>query len=341
MKTHIKIAGAGISGLTAAINLVNEGFDVQVFEKCDTVGCRFSSDFQGLENWTGKKDILDLLKEINIKINFKNTPFNEVTIYSPSLDKVKFKTKKPLFYLVKRGKENSLDYALMQQALDLGIKIEFNSPADNENCDIIATGPKRVDALAFGITFETELKNMAAVILNDRIAAKGYAYLSIVNNEATLATVLFSDIENAARYLNRAISEFKKIFDFKINNKKKFSGYANFLIPKSAQENRKLYVGEAAGFQDFLTGFGMRYAFLSGYFAARSIIDSEDYDKLWKESFLSEMKGTKHSRMILEKIGNNGYEMLIKNLKKSDADCAEKLRKLYKMSLFKFLYFLR
>lgn len=341
MKTRIKIAGAGISGLTAAINLAKDGFDVGISEKAALVGSRFSGDFQGLENWTGEKDILDLLKEINIKINFKNTPFNDVTFYPPSLDKVEFKTKKPLFYLVKRGKENSLDSALMQQALDLGVGIKFNSPADNENCNIIATGPKRVDALALGINFETELENMAAVILNDRIAAKGYAYLLVVNNEATLATVLFKDIENAKGHLDRAISEFKKISDFEIDNEKKFGGYGNFLIPKSAQENRKLYVGEAAGFQDFLAGYGMKYAFLSGYFAARSVINNENYDKLWKESFLSEMKSTKYNRMILKKIGNKGYDILIRSLEKSDVDIAEKLRKLYRSSLFKFLYFLR
>lgn len=329
MKTRIKIAGAGISGLTAAINLVKEGFDVRVFEKAASVGSRFNDDFQGLENWTGERDILDLLREINIKINFMNTPLNEVTFYSPSLDKVEFKSKKPLFYLVKRGRKDSLDSALMEQALDLGVGIEFNSPMDNEDCDIIATGPRRIDVMAFGITLETELNDMAAVIFNDRIAAKGYAYLLAVNNKAILATVLFRDIENALGYLDRTITEFKKIYDFEIINEQKFSGYGNFLIPKSAQENGRLYVGEAVGFQDFLAGYGMKYAFRSGYLAARSIIANEDYDKLWKESFLSEMKSRKFSRMILEKIGNKGYEILIKNLKKSDADGTEKLKKLY------------
>ena len=50
-KNIIKIAGAGISGLTAAIVLSKAGYQVQVFERNDNVGKRFNDDFQGLMNW--------------------------------------------------------------------------------------------------------------------------------------------------------------------------------------------------------------------------------------------------------------------------------------------------
>ncbi|MEY4491896.1 MAG: hypothetical protein RL085_307, partial [Actinomycetota bacterium] len=51
------------------------------------------------------------------------------------------------------------------------------------------------------------------------------------------------------------------------------------------RKNNPLYVGEAAGLQDCLFGFGMRYAMLSGFLAARSLTEGEDYDCLCREAF--------------------------------------------------------
>lgn len=53
----IKILGAGISGLTAAINLAKAGYKVDVFEKNKDVGVRFGGDLQGLENWSERERI--------------------------------------------------------------------------------------------------------------------------------------------------------------------------------------------------------------------------------------------------------------------------------------------
>ncbi len=59
----IKILGAGLSGLTAAINLAKSGYTVDIYEKNKDVGMRFNGDIQGLENWSDKKDIIKELKE--------------------------------------------------------------------------------------------------------------------------------------------------------------------------------------------------------------------------------------------------------------------------------------
>ena len=52
-------------------------------------------------------------------------------------------------------------------------------------------------------------------------------------------------------------------------------------------QNQKLLVGEAAGFQDLFLGFGMKYAFLSGYIAAKSIIEEKNYDGLMERIVLA------------------------------------------------------
>lgn len=55
----IRILGAGLSGLTAAINIAKEGYQVDIFEKNEGMGMRFHGGILGLENWSEKKDILE------------------------------------------------------------------------------------------------------------------------------------------------------------------------------------------------------------------------------------------------------------------------------------------
>ena len=64
---RINILGAGISGLTAAINLSKNGYETVVYERNSDVGLRFHGDIQGLENWSEKQDVIKDLKRFGIK----------------------------------------------------------------------------------------------------------------------------------------------------------------------------------------------------------------------------------------------------------------------------------
>jgi flavin-dependent dehydrogenase len=74
------ILGAGPSGLSAAINLVREGYHVNAYEKYNEVGARFNGDLQGLENWSEEEDVLLTLSKMNIETNFDYSPFNELLL---------------------------------------------------------------------------------------------------------------------------------------------------------------------------------------------------------------------------------------------------------------------
>lgn len=74
----IKILGAGISGLSAAINLAKAGYEVEMFESRGDSGARFKGDLQGLENWSSKKDVLKDLKAMNLKLNFDYNSFKKI-----------------------------------------------------------------------------------------------------------------------------------------------------------------------------------------------------------------------------------------------------------------------
>lgn len=65
----VRILGAGIAGLTAALNLARHGVQVEVFEKSTTVGHRFHGDFQAFENWSSTIDIYHDLDRAGIELD--------------------------------------------------------------------------------------------------------------------------------------------------------------------------------------------------------------------------------------------------------------------------------
>ena len=66
----VTIVGAGPAGLACAIVLARAGRRVVVREWHKSVGSRFHGDFQGLENWSAERDILDELGAAGIEANF-------------------------------------------------------------------------------------------------------------------------------------------------------------------------------------------------------------------------------------------------------------------------------
>lgn len=103
-KKEIKIAGAGISGLTSAIVLAKAGYKVKVFEKNNDVGGRFNEDFQGLLNWGFEKDALEFMEEIGLNVNFWNKPMTDIDLIGPkNCKKVLTSTNPYIYILFKEG----------------------------------------------------------------------------------------------------------------------------------------------------------------------------------------------------------------------------------------------
>jgi flavin-dependent dehydrogenase len=77
----------------------------------------------------------------------------------------------------------------------------------------------------------------------------------------------------------------------------------------------------------------MRYAILSGYLAARSIIDGTDYDRLWKSALKPLLETSLVNRFLLERFGPVGYRHITRQLAKGEP-CLY-LRRHYNPSLVK------
>ena len=318
----VNIIGAGPAGLVAAITLAQNNYKVTVHEMKTNVGTRFNGDFQGIDNWSTQEDAKEFLESIGVSINFRFAPYSNGEYFDASAKKYKIKTSRPLFYLVERGtNEWSLDQGLKRQALEAGVHIKWGSRIKKvpDGQVIIGTGPKAADAIAKGIVFETNHKNYYAGFLDDDMAPQAYAYLLVNEGRATFATCMFKSFTNAQEFFERALKRLHETVDIDINNPKEFGGYVNFFFNKAlTKDNRIYYVGENAGFQDALWGFGMRYAMHSGYLAAQSIIEGSSYPDLCKTHIQPKMEIGLINRWMFTRLGNKGYGKVLKMISKQE-----------------------
>jgi len=302
---RINILGGGISGLSAAINLAKKGHNVEIFEKRSDCGKRFLGDLEGLENWSSKVDVLEELDSMNIKANFDYNPFKNLSV-SDGKDVIKISCKIPMFYLVKRGAvENSIDQSLKNQALDKGVIIHFNKKANKENMDIISTGPagQKYFGVVKGIRFESNSDDIAFLLLNNEASANGaYSYLLISNGYGCVCSVnMYATGLDANRYYKKTYEMITNLVDIDIRNVKNVGGLGCFQLKHKLVKDGKIYTGEAAGLQDLLWGFGMRYAIISGYLASISISENKNYKRLIGKNLSKRLKTSVVNRYLTDK----------------------------------------
>jgi flavin-dependent dehydrogenase len=346
MKT-IRILGGGLSGLTAAINLKHAGVDVEVHERKRFCG-KHTNDFQFLENWTFDDDALAILQHLNIQTDFYIKPWHSLEFISPSLNRCLKKSSQPLMYLVKRGPmEGAIDHAVQKQATDAGIPIIFKSKLNTADADIVATGIKKPSFFVTGITFPFDHPDKAISLFDDRLSLGIYSYFIVNDNLGEIASINPADRKDHKARFDLTVKRFEDILNFKVTTityRFAASGSLNFL--KQAKINNQYFIGEAAAFQDCLAGFGMMYAFKSGYHAAQSIIRNEDYDRLWQADMLKPMAVSRTNRFLFERLSNDGYEKLVRMLDSQNSaimkllggdDLQHILKKLYNHSLSYYL----
>ncbi len=336
----IQIAGAGPAGLAAAITLAHAGCKVIVHEAQPDVGWRFKRDFQGLENWTTRQDVLSVLKDADITTDFEFLPCtNGVTIDAWGQTRA-INSTEPIFYLVERGPNpGSLDHALLEQAQELGVDVMFNSRVKQLAYPaILATGPKAADAIAVGYHFETNMPNGYWVICDNDLAPGGYAYLLIWNGKGTVKTCMFSDFKNEKHYVQRTVERFQRLVGLQMNNPVAHGGAGNFYIPVRAIAGKRPVVGEQAGFQDTLWGFGIRHAITSGILAARSILENTDYDANWHSEFKPMLRVSAVNRALYSMLGNRGFKWFLQYVSRQK-DVRDFLFHQYHPTLFKALLY--
>jgi flavin-dependent dehydrogenase len=320
----VRIAGAGIAGLTAAFALAKRGFNVEVLEQNQRSGVRFGGDLQGIENWTEEEDALAFIARQGIELTFTATPPGESFVVLPDGSVLPIRFRHPPFYLVRRGgAPDDLDRALEAQArANPRIRLRYGEKVrDWASVDIVATGPDvrdvPVDGIVAGYTFDTAHPDLAVLLLDNNFAPAGYGYLLVRGGYGVVSTCCFRRVENALALRERCVEHLLGKFPaVRPANLRTYGGIANVFVPRRDPSGRA-WIGEAGGFQDFLWGFGMRSAMASGALAAEAMATGQDFYRLAAQRLLPRVRASIGNRFLYQALGHRGYRWLATKLCRS------------------------
>lgn len=336
----VTIVGAGPAGLACAIVLARAGRRVVVHEWHSTVGARFHGDFQGLENWSDETDALDDLAMHGIQPTFDHHPALAATAFDAWGERYEIKSARALYYLVRRGSGNgTLDRELLRQAEEVGVEVRFGERIGTLAAPgVLAIGPRVADVIASGYVFETTMADGNWVCFDNSLAPDGYSYLLLHDGHGTVASCMFRGFKRQAEYVERTVAMFRDRVGLDMLNPRPFGGYGNFRLPRTAIQGGHLVIGEQAGFQDALAGFGMRYAFRSGILAARSLVEGVDYRQLWRKELLPQLRASVANRFLSHTVGNRGWRWMLAH-RLSGNDARAQIRRIYQPSLLTYFLF--
>ena len=311
----IHIMGAGLSGLAAAITLAKEGVEVHVHDVRKDSGERFDGDFQALENWSMDADFFDQLTEWGYDTNeFKATEFSVVDLIHPDDEITKTHTPKVAYRIVERGtSDHTIDQGFKRMAIAAGANLHYKSRVKEEDCQIIACGPKGTSAVAYGEIFKTNHPNHIAFQLNDKLAPGSYSYLIIIDGIGLICTCLWRKQRGSDRFLNETIAWYQKHYpDIDMVPIKRVGGKGDFTINKNYFQDGRYYVGESGGLQDFMWGFGMRMAVWSGHLAAQDILGNCDYETEVRKQLMPYVKTSVANRFLMNRVGDRTFKRMCK-----------------------------
>ncbi|HYI09632.1 MAG TPA: NAD(P)-binding protein [Thermoanaerobaculia bacterium] len=314
MTNPIRIAGAGPSGLAAAIALARAGRAVEVHEAKRDVGTRFIGDLQVIEAASEREPVPDFLDRIGVEPNFYFRPVTHATFYDARNRAGTIRSSQPYGFFIRRGpEEGTLDRGLLAQAQRAGVNVIFNSRLKAEEADIVATGPASPDGLAREMTWHTADPERVEVFFNHLLSPGGYSYFFILDGVATFGCAIVADFKKIDTYFDHSLASAQRANPFAIPSETRTGySYMNFHLKQRATKDSARYVGEAAGFQDYLFGLGIRYALTSGWLAAQSILEGKDFDELWKRELGAKQQTSLVNRFLYEAGGNTGLSIFVR-----------------------------
>ncbi len=316
----VRIAGAGLAGLSAAITAARAGESVEVFESKTRLLPSTGPHTEALRNY-GPFDALEELQSYGFRVK----PFATVRKAIRRSEHYENILRGKSYYLFMRGREDyTVDQKLQSEALDLGVQFHLATVAPLD-VDIVATGPPRDkhNMLAAGFTFSADGANLdpdsVIALLDNSVAPGGYMAITPGVDYHSIYSGSWTDLDYE-RVFAMAKRAFGRDWIRKILGDSewvdKIHGTAYYAPDPiaTAVRGRSLYVGEAGGFQDAVAAYGFRHAVITGALSARSVIDHLDYRALLREKFANEFEEAFRYRQKLDRAANEDFDNLVKAL---------------------------
>lgn len=290
----ITIYGAGMSGLIAAIDLARHGYEVTVHDREKGYG---GDSRYNPSTHTTPIDIAKTSEYVGIDLSPVFHPLLECpfyfheSVYNPPLNLLEL-------YTVERGnRPTSLDTLLYDEAKELGVRFEFDSPLRKEDIPglpentIIACGltPSAYEML--GIPYlrwygwcsrgEIGFSNRSWIWIDECISE--YGYLSSCNN-------FYFDLLFSTRHVDRsALEKYKSFMARRQGVEHDDWDYISGAVPIASRDNPRLFhdglimCGTISGAQDPMFWFGILGALVTGKVAAMAVYDraraEEDFQR--------------------------------------------------------------
>lgn len=283
----MRIAGAGPAGLCAALLLARAGESVELRETRALVGARFRGAVHGIENWSSCEPFTERLQSWGIDLGDTLKPYHQLLLCNERTSR-RVSSELPLFYLVSRGPgPECLEGTLLRLALEAGAEVRFGERFEPGAADIDATGPQSTRRMCVeaGIHFRTSAQDLAAALIARDATPAGYSYLLVRDGRGSLSTVRFDgqpvtrqQLETCTRLLLRHVS-------VDVRESRPAAGYGSYSMFGQLRRGSSWAIGESAGLQDFVWGFGIRRALESGALAARCWFDGMPYISRARQEF--------------------------------------------------------
>lgn len=318
----VAIIGAGISGLSCALELERHNITPVIFEKNNKVGdiVGFSLIWPRMFNRSYDDPLAYLRERYDVTLKPLNK-IRKIVMYSPGRKAVE---RGSLGYIFKKGYEA---YSIERQlAAMLDTQIIFNQYIDIDEIKkeydyIIAATGFNIIGKKLGVWTDTLIaqarianvvgsfkKTSVTMWLNTDYCKNGFCYLIPINDkQANLAMVVNGITSRETDYYWKHFLTQENI-SCTITDTIDSEHVCGFARP--LQKDNVLFVGNAGGFTDDLIGCGSINAVESGILAAQAIAYNEDYNRLAAPIY-AQMEKLHEMRKFLNTMDNKAYDRLI------------------------------
>lgn len=327
----VAILGAGISGLSCAKILEDNGITPTIFEKRRNVGDRFISGEVFLD--TLNRPIKDSFSYLANEHKIFLQPVGNISELLIKSQNEKTTINGTLGFSNSRGRiEDALEKQLLRQ---IKTKIIYNSKIDYEELKkdfthiVIATGDGSYSEkqdnyitdftvkLKGGVVKGKFSRNKVIAWLNNNYSPKGYSYMIPLSEN--LANIVIAYPDNNDEYDSDLLWDaFYKDAKKELNQELPIEdlwSVSKYQIGKCKRPRigNTFYVGNCYGSIMPFLGFGQFASILSGVYSAYDICGIDDYEKSLK-NLESSYKNSIILRKGMEKLDNDKFDMIVKRL---------------------------